>query len=392
MILAAFVTVLAQAGPPGEISLDQALAQARETRPRVAQAGALVQRARGELRVATTIPNPTLLYEHSDLAPTQRLTATQPMSWLVRIWSERTAGQAGVRRAEADSTQTIALLGEEVRTAFYVALAAVERYRLIGEQTALADSLLVLAQRRVSAGDISELERDQIAQEAARARQSGSRALEASRISATALARAVGLPATDALRPTGALDHGLQEGEPPLIDDAAQFPILRSVIEDSIAAEARLRSAQLARLPVPALMAKQETGGIARDNMIIGFSVPVPSWNIGGGFAATAQAEARYRAAIATETRMQFQQEALAARTRLEETRNRARVASETLLPNARRLRAGMLRLYEEGQASLLAVLEAIRTENAVAVGTLEDLLAFQEARARLLALLGRWE
>jgi outer membrane protein TolC len=126
--------------------------------------------------------------------------------------------------------------------------------------------------------------------------------------------------------------------------------------------------------------------------MIIGFSVPVPSWNIGGGFAATAQAEARYRAAIATETRMQFQQEALAARTRLEETRNRARVASETLLPNARRLRAGMLRLYEEGQASLLAVLEAIRTENAVAVGTLEDLLAFQEARARLLALLGRWE
>ena len=75
----------------------------------------------------------------------------------------------------------------------------------------------------------------------------------------------------------------------------------------------------------------------------------------------------------------------------MESSDRRARFARDSLLPEARRVRAGAVRLYEEGRTSVLPVLDALRAEREVARATVAELLAFQEARADLDAVLGRW-
>jgi hypothetical protein len=58
-------------------------------------------------------------------------------------------------------------------------------------------------------------------------------------------------------------------------------------------------------------------------------------------------------------------------------------------MTEARRVRAGAVRLYEAGRTGVLPVFEALRAERDVARAMVRELLAFQEARADLAALRG---
>jgi cobalt-zinc-cadmium efflux system outer membrane protein len=355
-----------------------------------------VARARGAYRVAGIIPNPALQLETDDIAPTTKLTVAQPTSWLLRRGADRAAGRAGIERAEADSAQMLADLGREVRHAFYGALAAGERRRLVGEQARLADSLVRLAERRLRAGDISALERDQVAQEAARAHLAASQADEAASVAWLALARSIGWTGVDTLVPRGALDAGLDSA---LIaagaddEEGTDPPFLRAALADSAAARARLRAARLAQLPLPSLVAGREWGGTPEPDrsVVLGLAIPIPLWSQGREAVAMARAEAALSAAQAAEARLEIEAREGATWTRVRETAARARLARDSLLPTARRLRAGALRLFEEGRTGILPVFEAMRSEREVALDTVRELLAFQEARADLAALLGRW-
>jgi outer membrane protein TolC len=97
-------------------------------------------------------------------------------------------------------------------------------------------------------------------------------------------------------------------------------------------------------------------------------------------------------AALAAEARVETAARLAAARLRLRESRERARVARDSLQPAARRLREGAMRLYESGRSGILPVFDALRGERDTAQLLIQELLAFQEARADLIALLGRWE
>jgi outer membrane protein TolC len=83
---------------------------------------------------------------------------------------------------------------------------------LTAEQADLADSLARAADLRLAAGDISELERDQVAQEAQRARYAVSLARETARIAQAAFARALG---DDGVAPRGSLEDGLDGAAAP---------------------------------------------------------------------------------------------------------------------------------------------------------------------------------
>jgi outer membrane protein TolC len=80
------------------------------------------------------------------------------------------------------------------------------------------------------------------------------------------------------------------------------------------------------------------------------------------------------------------------ARARLEESARRARFARDSLLPAARALREQALAAYRAGETSLLAVLDAFRSEREVVIAQIQDFIAFQAALSAWRALFGRIE
>lgn len=391
----------AVAHSPDTVTLEQALARARSVRPQVMMASAVVDRARGVRRTGMLIPNPTTQFEQHDLVPLHRFTVTQPLAWIPRHWADRNTGRAAVERAAADSAQLLADLARDVRTTFFAVLAAEQREQLLAEQALLADSLAILAERRVVAGDISVLERDQVRQEAARAQLGLARAREDTRVAQVDFGRAIGWQHGMSPRPAGLLTEGLEQvvkmhripardGTP---TGAADSPMLRAAIADSTAAAARLQSAQLARLPIPAIIVGHQWGGstLARNNTVLGLALPVPLWNQGNGAVAEARGAAVEGAARLAETRLTVMAQIAAARIRVSETAARASYLTDSLLPEARRIRAGAVRLYDAGRTGILPVFDALRTERDVAQTVTQELLAFQQAQADLIARLGGW-
>jgi cobalt-zinc-cadmium efflux system outer membrane protein len=391
---AAFSCAGAQETPV--LTLDSALTRARALRPRLGAAAAGVARAQGAARVGAIVANPVVQGELDDISPTSRLTATQSLAWLPRRGADLAAGRAAVQRARADSSQAVADVGRDVHRAFYAALAAERQLALALEQGALADSVAGLAVRRAAVGDISGIESEQVALEAARARLAAGQARELARVAQAELARAIAWNDAVAPRPVGALDAGLDAadvtGRADLTSALEGLPALRGAVADSAAAAARLRAARIARIPVPGLVAGREWNGEAgQRNLILGLALPLPLWSWNGEAVAQARGAAREQAALAAETRLTLRAALAAAHARVEEAALRARFARDSLLPNAQRVRSGAVRLYEEGRTSVVPMLDALRAERDVSRAAVAELLAWQQARADLAATLGQW-
>lgn len=394
MLIIAGVTQGFVSGASGDsLTLQEAWALARARRPVLAAASAQVAGARAGYRVAGTVANPTLAYSRTESTPRQHLTLDQPLDWLLRRGADRGAARAGIERARADSAFTETSLARDVRVSFYAALAAREAERLVGEQLAIADTLDRIAATRLAAGDISRFEREQAGLELARARQVHSVARETGRVSGANLGRAVGAPPGESFPiAVGPLDDGLG-GEAAAQRVPADYlpPMLSSSLADSAFAAAAARSAALARIPVPSVQfgAEWDDPSVLGNSAlsVVGLSIPLPIWTTGGGQAAQARAAAATAAAQLQEARLEAARQQQSASIRLEETGRRARFVRDTLLPGARTLRSRALRAYRAGESGIVPVLDAIRGERDATLAALDDLRAFQDARAEWSAL-----
>lgn len=390
MILGLFLAAIGT----DSLHLADALARARTVRPRVLEARATVAEARGVLREAGTIPNPTVNYSHSGSTPRDHVLADQPFDWLLRRGPERRAARFGVQRAEADSVQLAAELARDVRLAFYGALAAGEGLRLAVEQAHLADSLSMLAAKRLAAGDVSLLEREQVGQEALRATALVSRAREADRVARAALVRALAWVGRDAPEPAGDLAEGLDAPLDTALASLDLVPAVRQATADSAASAALRRAAAIGRLPVPSVQAGADwndpTLDRPRTQGVIGLAVPVPLWNLGNGRLASARARADRDAARASEARLEVTQLLAAQRARLVEAASRARFARDALVPTARRVRERVIRGFAAGETDVLPVLDALRAEREATLALVQELRTYQEAIAEWYALTGQ--
>ena len=383
---------LALQQPGDSLTLSDALERARRQRGIVASAAAGVAGARAAARTAGAIPNPTISYSYTESTPVNHFLVDQPFDWLFRRGPDRAVARAGVARAVADSAGAVTSLLHEVRVAFYRARAARLAESLVGAQASLADSVAGIAAARLRAGDISQLEQEQAALEAHRARQTESAARETARAAEADLARALGWdgPAPSA---AGALDAGLDRIPGDSLE-GSELPAVRAAVADSTAAAAQARSAGLARIPLPTLQSGAEWGDDAQPGAlaVIGVSLPFPLWNHGGGAAAAAKARAEQTAALTREARLDAVRQIRQARIHLEESAARARDDRDALAPAAAALRARTVRAYQAGETGILPVLDALRTERDVLLTTLRDQLTYQEALADWYALAGRSE
>ncbi|MEP6573640.1 MAG: TolC family protein [Gemmatimonadota bacterium] len=389
--LALGIVLLQHPAPAADsLTLDAALQRAWARRGQSAIAAARVAQARASLRVAGSVPNPVASYSNTQDPPHQHALLDQSFEWLLRRGTDRGAAAQELNRARFDSSQVAADLAADVRRAFFGALAARRGLELAREQSALADSLAELASRRLSAGDISVFERDQVALEAARAGLLVSRARETQRIVQADLARQLAWEEAGSPAPAGALDAGLEEAiEEPLADSLL---FVRSARADSAAASLRARSAFRARLPLPSFNLGadwDDPGSGGRLLRVFGISIPLPLWQHGSGAAALAQAQADESAQVAREERLRATSALASARATLEEAALRARVARDSLLPAAARLRQRAAQAYRAGETGVLPVLDALRSERDVTSGALDELLTYQEARAAWNSLVG---
>lgn len=389
-------TLFAQgSGSADSVTLGQALSRARSLRPAAALARGAASQARGEAAVATAIPNPTLAYERADFEPVSTYKLTQPLAWLVERPSDVVAARAIRQRGVADSAQALAELGGDVLTVYFEAVAGRERLRVALELAAVADSIVRLAERRVAAGDISALERDQFAQEALRARLALSRAREDARAALAALALAIAPGAASNLVPRDPLESGL-DGVAHLRAHAdsvsvANLPRVRAAVAAARAAEAVAAAARWAMLPIPSLFLSRECCSAEGTNNLLGFTLPVPLFSQGRELAAERSGAATIARARAQEAQLSEQRRLQAVIARYDESRLRAQLSRDSLVLTARALRSGAVRLYEEGRTGVLPVLDAIRNERDIMRELIDNLLGFQRARAELGVVLGLW-
>jgi cobalt-zinc-cadmium efflux system outer membrane protein len=384
--------LLLQGPAPHPLTLQQALTRARSSRGTVTAAAARVAAARAALRVAGTVPNPTVSYSHSESPPRFHLLVDQSFDWLLRRGRDRQAARFGIGSAEADSSLTAAEQDREVRVAYYTARAGIIAESLGIAQAALSDSVAHISAARLRAGDISLLEAEQARAEAARSRQNLSSIRENARVAASDLGRAVGLDPAAPPRPVDQLDAGLDNLSisPVAVD---RVPTVRVAVADSGSAAALARSASIAGVPLPILQSGAEWEDPTEPNAgalaVFGISIPVPLWNHGSGSSAEARARAGEASANVREARLTAAQRIEATRIHLVESGLRARFARDTLLPVSRALRQRALHAYQAGETGILPVLDALRSEGEAVLAGVQDLLAFQTALADWTTLTG---
>lgn len=382
---------LLQAPLPDSLRLPEALTFARTHRGAVLGARASVAEARAAARQLHALPNPTGGYTWNQSPPTHTAVLQQPFDWLLRRPAEAALGQAGISRARADSARSLLDLEMEVRQAWYAAL-AVSRGRAVAEaQLGTADSIVRVAARRFEAGDIARAELERLRLEQALALQAASRARAAEGTARAALRRVLGWP--DSLSwpaLSGSLLDGL-EAAPGMPMRAEALPEVESALADSAAGTAALRAARAARVPLPSLEVGRQWGDPAATGglWLVGVSLPLPLFDRGGSARDAAAARAAGASAALHEARLEADRRLATAGIELTEAATRARVARDSLLPGAALLRTRAARAWELGETGLLPLLDALRAEREIVAGALQDLLAFQEARAAWMALGG---
>lgn len=388
--MVALLVVLLQG--PDSLSVQAAVDRALTARGQVRVAAAGVNRARAAVRLGGQIPNPSASLSYTDDPPRRHVSVQQSFDWLLLRGSSVSAAQSGLQAALADSTATAAEIAALTRSAFYRALGAEQALQLLTQQSLIADSLSAIARERLRRGDISELEGEQLGLEASRTRQALSRGREERAAALVQLRRLIAWPETDSLLPlVGRLDEGLDLAViAPLAE--AEVPSVRSRLADSAAAVLRRRGAARARLPIPAIEV-----GIDWDDpslpgkklWLVGVAFPLPMWNLSGAQVATAQADQDEAAALLAEARFEFRGRLAETRVRIEEARTRARIDRDSLLPTAQRIRERTARGYQLGETGVIPLLDALRVEREIAIAMVDDLMAFQEARADWSSLLG---
>ena len=377
---------------PDSLTARAAVNRALMTRGQVQASAAAVNRARAGARIAGQIPNPTAGYAYTEDTPRRHFTVQQSFDWLLIRGASVSAANSSVQAALADSTITAAEIAAATLTAFYRTLGAEEALVLLTQQSLIADSLGSIARERLRRGDISELEAEQLGLEASRTRQALSRGREDRAAALAQLRRLMVWPETDSLPPlSGQLDEGL-DLVPMAELPETEIPSVRTRLADSAAAGLRRKSATLGRFPVPALEVGvdwDEPSLPGKKLWLVGVSVPIPLWNLSGAQVASAQADQDEATALLAEARAELRGRLAETRVRIEEARFRARVDRDSLLPIARRIRERTARGYQLGETGVIPLLDALRVEREIALSMVEDLMAFQEARATWSSLLG---
>ncbi len=386
--LAAVVLTAPCAGAQQRYTRAQVVAAALASQPLIALAGADSASAAANVSTARAYPNPTFSFQYTKDIPRHHSILDIPLDfpWVrnPRIGAA-TAGQAAASLRLGFVRALVAFVAE---TSYARALALAEHARL-GRRDALdADSLLHMAQRRLDAGDASELDVHLAEINAGQLENAAQDDSLTSVLALLDLQRLMGVTAdTAAIMLTDSLE--IPEADPPPPDSAsttAPFAVAAARAD----LEAANRSYSLERrnlFATPSLQAGIEGGDPTGQEPgalpLFGISLPLPLFDRhGGAIAGAAAARERARAQLAVATRESDGE-------RLRTARQRALAVARAqrdhrLLASADTVARMSLAAYAEGASALPNVLEAQRNARGALLQFVDDVAAAEIADAAL--------
>jgi cobalt-zinc-cadmium efflux system outer membrane protein len=349
------------------LTLDEAIGRAMRANPEIAVATREVQANAGLVRQAEVVPNPELAYLMEDLRKETRTTTVQ-LNQRIELGGKRAArveaAQRGADIAEIDLASRRLDVRIKVISVFYSVLTAQERYRIARDSLQLANKVVQMAARRVTAGKASPLDetKARVARAAAQ--------LELAQVESEL---------TNARNSLAALwgEHHAAfdrvEGEVSTLPSLPTWPELQEKISSAPElARARLeaerrhamvrveRSKRMGDLVVTVGNKRDETLG--RDQTVVGFSVPLPLFdrnqgNLQEALSRSYQAEDELRSVqtrIANELSQVYQ--------RLKVAREEAALYQTEVLPDANTAYRAATKGFEYGKFAFIEVLDAQRT------------------------------
>jgi cobalt-zinc-cadmium efflux system outer membrane protein len=375
------------------LTLSDVLARAREQAPAIVSARLAIEEARGRLVGAslrrTTNPEVDAVVGNRQGAGERMIDLEIGVSQAFEPGSRRDArvagANAGIERSTASLDETTRLVMREAARAFYRALHASERIRLLTTAKDLAVRVRQTAERRYQAGDIAVLDVN-----VARA---GLARVRSDRKTADAeLAAALGdLKAVLGLDTPVQLSGTLAAAEPPpssLLETALLRPELKELDAAVREAEAEIRLGQSFQKPefgVGAQFARDEGDRVLSGGLKISF----PAFNSGQELRATGTARANRLRADLERARTRIRLEVEAAEQTYSLRRDAVRVLETEALPGLDENDALASRSYEVGQIGLAEMLLIRRDILETRFQYIDALLEASLARIDLLTTAG---
>ena len=350
------------------ISLDEAVRLFNQNNLELQLSRAVAREVTGAARQLRAFPNPTASVTHESFS-NQGLsysetyyTLTQPIDWPWRFGDRRKAGSHLADAASAELQADSALLVFELKRVYVEAAAAEAEWELLGQVSAVFRRADQNGTARLEEGDISSFEIKRIRVERARYEQQWMESeLELSR-----LRRGLGgmtMPAQGGIQVAPAAPLS---GDPPASDRGSMLnrALARrgEISAAASAAEAAGASANVvrwSRLPDPALTGgyKRQSDGL--DGLFLGVAVPLPWWDRKGGDIAAAEARVEEAQAREQLVRLSVTKDVTSAAERFSSIERRAELIGDELLADANDLLDVALVSYDEGELSLLELLDA---------------------------------
>jgi cobalt-zinc-cadmium efflux system outer membrane protein len=385
------------ADPP--LTLDRALALARERGPTAHAARLRIEEARGQIAGARPLlgANPTISgglgRRLGKDAATEasafegHVELLQPIELGGQRGARRAAASAAVAAAAASAEATILALEAKVATAFYQALAATQRGQVLEAAEAVASRSAQALERRHQLGDVPVL--DVNLAKAVRARAFAQvRAAAGERLQAEAdLRRLLGLAGDVPLVPAGDLRDRRRYQLEALVERAQDRADVRALIAEAEQAQAQAALGRAGRWPTLGLGAAYERDDGA--DVVLGLlSVELPVFARGQELDVTGKARARRLRLEADAGRSSA---VMAVRTAhaIYQERLRGARALEEALPLVAENEDLARKSYEAGQLSLADWLVVRRENVETQLAFVDELLATAEAGIAVAASAG---
>jgi cobalt-zinc-cadmium efflux system outer membrane protein len=294
----AMILLVAGLGAAQEaLSLEQALARARERAPSVLSARARIEESLGRLSVASTIRNPEVEAAAGGAITGDPRSAKVDAGFFqdVQLGGRRSARMDAARAqwtsSVADAEDVLRRARREVAAAFFRGLQAQESLALLADAERIAEETLKTARRRHEAGDVALLDVNLARAAASRARSDVYGARSELATSLAELRVLLGFAFEEDLRLNGEDSTPRRFDLADLLERALERPDIRALQAELDAANAELRLAQALAWPELGLGAlyQREEG---QDFLLGAIRLSLPLFDRGQGV----QQEARARA------------------------------------------------------------------------------------------------
>ena len=405
------------------LALSAGLAHADEAALSLKQAGALalahnwdllaaqadLDQAEAQRLIAGALPNPEVSASLSKLGTTSG-TSTHSrdgvlaISQLIEIGGKRGARIGSARSGVAAARERFRLaqlrLDAGLVKTYANALAAQDSARINRQSAASLSHSAEIADTRLNAGEISEVERDQVRIAAGRF-EGDAQAAEAGATQArVALQLLVG-----AQKPDGRLNlsddfqalDAVAERVSPEVEQGADWSgrvsergDVRAAAADVERAEQDLRLQKAVRIPDPTFQAQYESELPDTPRTFgVGVSFPLPLFSLNRGAIRAAEVTRASARRALDQVRAQAWAEIEAARVSFRAALHKRNAYRDELLPRALKVQQTIAFAYEKGGASLLELLEAERSLNDVRLAASSVSAELVSAAADLRAALG---